>query len=127
MEAVDDLARRLRERGLDVYCFRDADDPLTAAARGLSPEAFMQAFEARDWRTDPEIRAVFEQDIEALRSSAALVMLLPAGKSSHMEAGIAFGMGKRCILVGDTPEAESLYLLFAESYPTADAFLESLR
>jgi hypothetical protein len=36
-------------------------------------------------------------------------------------------MGKRCILVGEPEEAESLYLIFDEHYASADAFLESLR
>jgi len=53
-------------------------------------------------------------------------MLLPAGKSAHIEAGIAYGMGKKCILIGEQKEAESLYLIFDKYYSTIDAFIESI-
>ena len=60
------------------------------------------------------------------QNSKALILLLPAGKSAHIEAGVAFGMKKKCILIGEQKEAESLYLIFAESYQTIDEFIDGL-
>ena len=65
--------------------------------------------------------------MNALRGSEALVLLLPAGKSAHMEAGVAYGLGKRMILIGEQKEAESLYLIFDEYHPTIEAFIQSLK
>ena len=53
-------------------------------------------------------------------------MLLPAGKSCHVEAGVAYGLGKKCILIGEQKEAESLYLIFNEVYATENDFLKTL-
>lgn len=53
-------------------------------------------------------------------------MLLPAGKSCHIEAGIAYGLGKKCILIGQQKEAESLYLIFDDNYNSVDEFLENI-
>jgi len=50
-----------------------------------------------------------------------------AGKSAHIEAGAAFGMGKKCILIGEQKEAESNYLIFDESYSIADEFINNIR
>jgi hypothetical protein len=79
------------------------------------------------------VRRTFERDMEGLRDSAAVVLVLPAGRESHLELGIGFGLGKRCILVGDNPpggnvnpEAAALYLVFDECYVGPEAFVESI-
>ncbi len=71
-------------------------------------------------------KEVFENDMNAEREAKALILLLPAGKSAHIEAGVAYGMGKECILVGEQKEAESLYLIFDKHYDNPEAFLETL-
>lgn len=62
----------------------------------------------------------------ALRNSEALILLLPAGKSAHIEAGTAYGLGKKCILIGEQKEAESNYLIFDERYPNTDSFINNI-
>lgn len=112
-----------------MYAFIEGDGKeyeLKEVSGKLTPEEFMQHFESRDWQTDSAIREVFEVDMEALKQSEALILLLPAGKSAHMEAGIAYGMGKKCILIGEQKEAESLYLIFEEVFPSMDEFLHIL-
>ncbi len=79
-----------------------------------------------DWRNDPGVRNIFETDMAALRASDALVLLLPAGKSAHMETGVAYGLGKKLYLVGEQKETESLYLMFDAMYDSVDAFIEAL-
>ncbi len=86
----------------------------------------MDAFEKLDWRTDPYVKEVFDNDMNGQKNSDVFVMLLPAGKSCHIEAGAAYGMGKKCILIGEQKEAESLYLIFNDIYPTVEAFLTSI-
>lgn len=86
----------------------------------------MEEFEKRDWQQDRYVRETFEGDMEGERNSDTFVMLLPAGKSCHMEAGAAYGMGKKCILIGEQKEAETLYLIFQEIYKTVDEFLQTV-
>jgi hypothetical protein len=54
-------------------------------------------------------------------------MLMPAGKSSHIEAGIAHGLGKTCILIGEMGPTQGLYLIFDHIYATIDDFLAQVR
>lgn len=53
-------------------------------------------------------------------------MLLPVGKSCHIEAGVAYGLGKKCIMIGKPKEAESLYLIFKEVYNSVEDFLKTI-
>lgn len=123
---VLDLAGKLRAKGKSVYTCFDSEHSL--ADQEKNPEEAMQEFEAtKNWESDGNIRKIFDTDIGALRDSEILILLLPAGKSAHIEAGAAFGMGKKCVLVGEQKEAESNYLIFDESYPAADEFLNNIK
>lgn len=127
-ENVLALARAIRERGKTAYCFVESAASLKHVGGLLDDgEASMRQFEEREnWWEDPGVREVFETDYAAIRAAHTFILLLPAGKSSHIEAGLAFGLGKRCILVGEQPTAESLYLIFHEHYDTAEDFLTTL-
>ncbi len=118
------LVQKLREKGKTVYSFFES----SAVSHRINndPKEYMKHFEKRDWQNDPYVKEVFNQDMEGLKESECLVMLLPAGNSAHIEAGIAYGMGKKCILVGIPDKAESLYKIFSEVYPTIDEFIDTL-
>lgn len=64
--------------------------------------------------------------MQALKDSDALILLLPAGKSAHMEVGVAYGLGKRLVLVGEQKETESLYLMFDQVFGTEEEFLRGI-
>lgn len=127
---VLELAKKIRERGKSVYCFIEGDGTeheLKVQEENHDAETFMQKFESiPDWKNSPAVREIFDVDMNALRDSEALILLLPAGKSSHVEAGAAYGMGKKCILVGEQHETESLYLIFDEFYSSVDDFLKTI-
>ena len=40
------------------------------------------------------------------------MLVLPSGKSGHIEAGIAYGMGKKCYAIGEFDATDSLYNIF---------------
>ncbi len=123
-DAVLALARGIREKGKTLYCFLEA--PHSVDRVDSDPEEDMAKFEARSWKHDDYVKEVFENDMNAEREAKALILLLPAGKSAHIEAGVAYGMGKECILIGEQKEAESLYLIFDKHYDNPEAFLETL-
>lgn len=118
------LTQRVRKNGYSVYCFLEANH--SRARIQNDPEEAMLDFEKLDWRSDPYVQEVFRNDMEAERNSKVFVMLAPAGKSCHIEAGVAYGLGKECILIGEQKEAESLYLVFNKRYATVDEFIDWL-
>lgn len=127
-ETVLQLCKKLEEKGKRVYCFITSDTSLkhVGSVEDDTEEA-MKKFESKEnWREDKGVQEIFEMDMDALRNAHSLVLLLPAGKSAHMEAGAAYGMGKKCILVGEQKETESLYLIFDEAYPTIEAFIATI-
>jgi len=126
--AVLDLVNRIRGCNRSVYCFFESDGALFGATRNEDPEVVMREFESlSDWRSNAAVRSIFEADMNALRDSDNVILLLPAGKSSHVEAGIAYGLGKNLILIGDQQETESLYLIFHEVFLSVEEFAASVR
>lgn len=63
------------------------------------PDELAGEYESHDLESET-IRTIFEDDLDGLKSAEKLIMVLPAGKSSHIEAGIAYGLGKECYAVG---------------------------
>lgn len=61
---------------------------------------------------DPSVRIIFDHDLDGLKKSEKFLLALPAGKSAHIEAGIAYGLGKKCYAIGEYDVTDSLYLIF---------------
>lgn len=82
----------LRASGYDVYDFKDAD--------GFKWSEIDPDWEK--WATERYVNALqhplankgFARDMDALRDCDILVLLLPCGRSAHLEAGWAVGAGK---------------------------------
>ncbi len=127
---VEELVQKIRTKKKSVYSFFEGDGrdhPLKQQEQHYSPEEFMQKFESiPNWTTDEGIRTIFTMDLEGLQEAHTFILLLPAGKSAHIEAGIAYGLKKRCIVIGEQKEAEASYLVFHAFYPTIDAFIDTL-
>ena len=68
---------------------------------------------------DPYIRKIFEVDLAGLKNAETVIMLLPAGTSVHMEAGIAYGLGKRLILPEKTGHCPTATLPCDDENPGA--------
>jgi hypothetical protein len=52
----------------------------------------------REALTDPRAEEGFRYDMEALKSCTTLLLVLPCGRSSHLELGYAIGAGKRTVI-----------------------------
>ncbi len=127
---VLELARKLEKKGKRVFNFIESDGAqyqLKEKEESMDPEDFMNYFESiPNWQKSNAIREVFDVDMNSLRVSETIILLLPAGKSAHIEAGVSYGMGKKTILIGEQKKAEPLYMIFDEMYPTINEFLGSL-
>lgn len=100
-------------------------DPNNADAH---PEEQMKVFEAtKNFQDDEHFQTLFQRDLAGLKNADTVILLQPCGLSAHMEAGIAFGLGKPLIMIGQPVKPETLYLMFAERYGSADEFLATLQ
>lgn len=95
------------------YCFAANEESHKNAGFDLHdhPDKLADDYENRELTSDA-IRTIFEDDLDGLKSADKLIMVLPAGKSSHIEAGIAYGLGKKCYAIGSYEKTDSLYLIF---------------
>ena len=125
IENVRALIAAIRRKGKTCYDFTakpaDPSNPDACAA------VQMDSLESHpDFLNDPVHRAHYEADLAGLKNAEAVVLLLPAGTSAHIEAGIAFGLGKRLILIGKPEKPETLYLIFDEYFDSVDDFLAAI-
>lgn len=127
-EIVLELAQKIRAQNKSVYAFVESEASIKHVGEvSADAEESIKKFEQiSDWHTSYKVKEVFETDMEALKNSETVILLLPAGKSSHIEAGAAYGFGKRMILIGEQKETESLYLIFSEFYNTIDDFISTI-
>lgn len=124
-DEVNDLIKRINQKGFSCYNFTEMPaDPDNADGH---PEEQMRVFESTDdFLTNEYFRKIFDRDREGLRNAKNVILLLPAGISAHIEIGMAYGMGKKCILIGTPSKPETLYLLFDEYYSTTEDFISNL-
>ncbi len=119
------LVAELEKRGKSCYNF--CSKPANLDCPTASADEQMQALErTQNFFEDPYIKQIFQVDLDGLKQAETVIMLLPAGTSVHMEAGIAYGLGKKLILIGEPEKPETLYLIFKERYPTIEHFLATL-
>jgi hypothetical protein len=61
----------------------------------------------------PIAQEAFAFDMDALRDAEATVLLLPCGRTAHLELGFAVGAGQRTLVLLDNPisEPELMYLM----------------
>jgi len=124
-DKVLELTKKLRDKGQFVYCFFESDANICPSEG--DPELEMQEFEAiPNWQKDERVYAIFKDAVDKIKDSDISILLLPSGNSAHIEAGIAYGLGKKCILVGEKKEAESMYLVFNEFYNSTDEFIKGI-
>lgn len=109
-----DLVRYLRGDGHQVYDFRNP--PNSSGFRwqdiGLDPKDCTAEEYRTALATHPRAAQGFMADFAAMRWADVGVLLLPAGRSAHLELGWMSGAGKRTfILTHDGEEPELMALL----------------
>lgn len=126
-ENVPLTAARLREHGYEVF-----DDWYAA---GKEADDYLYAYEKSRGRTCAEAiygaaaTNAFEFDKRNIDASDTGVLLMPAGKSGHLELGYMLGKGKRGYVVLDKePERIDLMYGFADGVVMGvDALVEALK
>jgi hypothetical protein len=120
------VAGILRDAGIDVFddwyaagphaddCWRDYE-----GQRGRNYEEALQGYAAKH---------VFEFDRLHLERCDGAVLMLPAGKSGHLELGFMAGRGKPTFILLDDPERWDVMYQFATSVVSnIDALVDAIR
>jgi hypothetical protein len=104
----------LRQAGHAVYDFRNPaldDDGFQWAEIDLAWRSWTPA-QYREALQHPLAQVGFAQDKLALQMADVTVLVLPCGRSSHLELGYARGVGQRtAVLMLEACEPELMYLL----------------
>ena len=111
-QKITEVIATLRTEGHHVYDFREDDGTGTAFNwRDIDPNW-------KSWTVDqyldglehPAAERGFTRDIDALNDAEGLLLVLPCGRSAHLELGIAIGRVKPvCILLAENQEPELMY------------------
>ncbi len=122
---IQRLVVGIESKGYSCYNFLNI--PATPDTPDLPWDEQMNISESDpDFWNSSHYRETFETDISGLKNADTIVMLLPCGLAAHMEAGLAFGLNKKLILIGEVEKPETLYLMFNERYPDIESFLETI-
>lgn len=113
---------------ISYYCFLKNDQSHKEAGldNHKNPEELIQEFESLSLQSKA-VQTIFKADMEAEKKSKNLLLVLPAGNSAHIEAGIAYGLGKKCYAIGEYEATDSLYLIFDKIFANKEELTEFLK
>lgn len=125
------VVEALRADGHEVYDFRDPDD------RGV-PGGFSWREIDDDWLNwSPEkfrelihhqaASVGFTRDFEAMQKADACVLVMPCGRSAHLELGWCAGAGKRTLILLAPGEPELMYRIADRLCLSIDEVRQELR
>ena len=123
---VPKIANQLREAGFDVFddwyaAGPEADDKWRDYERERN-HSYREALQGH------AARNVFEFDRRHLQRADAAVLLLPAGKSGHLELGIVLGSGRPGYILLDSPDRWDVMYQFATGvFDNIEELLNELR
>lgn len=122
-DAIKPVIDVVRASGNTAYCFIENEYTGEDVEFKLDgdPDIFMKQSEELP-QNHPLIRKIFENDITAERAAENFLLVLPAGIAGHIEAGVAFGMGKKCYAIGELEKTETLYCIFDKIFPDLATF-----
>lgn len=110
------VVARLREEGHDPYDFRNP----APGQHGFAWSDIDPAWEAWGWEAylkalrSPVAQEGFRLDMDALRGADAVVLVMPCGRSAHLELGYAIGAGQRTVILLEGAEEPELMYLMAD-------------
>ena len=119
---VIEIAEKIEAEGFEVDAFCRATDKRYSFhwSELVDNEEDLRSYDAIQFLADGRCQRAYLEDRKWLDWSDCVIMILPCGKSSHMEAGYAAGQGKRLYLYGDFPSGE-----FDVMYGFADALFRT--
>ena len=114
-ERQPEVVRAIRAAGHQVYDFRNPNQEIVEPDQGIqwsdidpewqtwSPSQFINSLD------HPLAIGGYDRDYAALESADAVVLVMPCGRSAHLELGFGVGMGKDSIILLSDSEPELMY------------------
>lgn len=115
------------ELNISYYCFLKPQNSYGAYSEKHynNVDEKQDVFEKLDLNSDT-VTQIFQDDMEAEKNSKNFLLVLPAGKSGHIEAGVAYGLGKKCYAIGEYDATDSLYHIFEKIFTNSKELKEFL-
>jgi nucleoside 2-deoxyribosyltransferase len=111
------MVELLRNNGHKVYDFRNPPDNAGFGWREIDPD--WQKWTAQQYRThlhtSPRAAQGYMSDFRAMEWADTCVLVLPSGRSAHLEGGWFAGRGKRLIILTQDGEEPELMALMANA------------
>lgn len=125
----EDVVKRLKKEGFEVYDFRNPPHGGNGFHwTDIDENALNWTFkEYEEGLHHPLAERQFAADLEALKASDTCVLVLPCGRSAHIEAGWCAGAGMKVIVyIPEMMEPELMYNLFDKVVDNLDDLVETL-
>ena len=102
------LADLLESNGFEVDAFCRSTDKRYSFhwSELVDNEDDLKYYDAIEMLADPRTQRAFKEDKKWLDWADCVVMLMPCGRSSHLEAGYAKGQGKLVFIYGEFVKGE---------------------
>jgi hypothetical protein len=114
------VVEHLRSAGHEVYDFRNPPHGDSGFAwSDIDPD--WQTWTPKQWREalkHPLAVDGFKSDRDGMEWAEACVLVLPSGRSSHLEAGWMIGKGKRCAVFAPEPVEPDLMVGLCDGFVT---------
>ena len=124
-----DVVIALRKVGYEVYDFRQPK-PGNHGFHWSEIDKAWQSWSATQFRealSHPIAESGFDSDMNALEACDICVLVLPCGRSAHLEAGFAAGAGKPTLIyIPEPQEPELMYKIADCVCVTLDELLQEL-
>jgi len=127
-EKILEICNIFDDLNVSYYCFLKNEESNNDAGLDVNGDLEEMINKYENMKLDSkELKILFESDMEAEEKSKNLLLVLPAGKSGHIEAGVAYGLGKKCYAIGEYDVADSLYLIFDKIFANEKELSEFLK
>lgn len=117
----DAVCNILKLAGIEHYDFKNPDYGFSWSE--LMPEFYQNSLMSKnDYLTmleHPRAGEGFHADLSAMNKADTFVLVLPCGRSSHLELGWAVGQGKRTAILLDDPVTPELMYLMVDHIATS--------
>ena len=123
-EHYERVLKLLTDKGYEVYDFRK--DGFYWEKVGLDTTRYWSMEDYYKALQHNEAFRSFHRDVNALDNADICVLLLPSGRSSHLEAGYAIGQCKKVIIYFDLAEQDfqpDLMYKWAYDFCDSDGYL----
>ena len=125
--AIVALANRLRDEGWDVF-----DDWISPGEEADEKWREYEQLRGRGYKealNGRHARHIFEFDFKHLQEADVVVMILPCGRSGHLELGWAIGQGKPAYILfdGEPSRYDLMYALVDDVFFSEQSLFDALR